>query len=71
MSLLSSDAMVTEPPKRVVAGRKQIFTFLKPRELARMIFFLLLKRPQVGSQHPFDVLDVKKKIDTRLSVKLH
>lgn len=36
-----------------------------------MIFFLLLKRPQVGSQYPFDELDVKKKIDTRLSVKLH
>ena len=36
-----------------------------------MIFFLLLKRPQVGSQYPFDELDVKKKIDTRQSVKLH
>lgn len=36
-----------------------------------MIFFLLLKRPQVDSQYPIDELDVKKKIDTRLSVKLH
>lgn len=70
MSFLSSDAMVTEPPKRVVARKKANIHFFKTKR-ARMIFFLLLKRPQVGSQYPFDELDVKKKIDTRLSVKLH